>query len=90
MISPEIPICLNYHLVRSAEEIEIIHVLRAQIDLQCGEHLCWRQTDFLGLYSINVSVNRRRSCVEQRAHAGEMWIFVGSGDQIVCRANNCF
>src|SRR5215472_8819269 len=61
MISPEISVCLNHHLIRSAKKIEIVHVLRAQIHLQRGEHISWRQADFLGLYAIDVRVNRRRS-----------------------------
>ena len=76
-IAPIAAVRLRDHLVRSAEIIEVVDVLRTEIDLQRREHVGRRQADLLGLLAIDIRIDRRRAGAEQREDAGETRILVG-------------
>ena len=57
-VAPEPAVGLGDHLVRSAQEIEVVDVLRAEIDLQRVEHVGRRQPDLLGLQAVDIGIDR--------------------------------
>ena len=80
-VLPETAVGLRDHLVGAAEIVEVVDILRAEIDLQRVEDVGRRQPDLLGLLAIDIGVDRRRARAEQREYAGEARILVGGGDQ---------
>jgi hypothetical protein len=56
-VASEPTIGLDDHLTRATQQIEVIDVLRAEIDLQRGEHIRRRETDLLGLDAIDICVD---------------------------------
>ena len=77
---------LGYDFVGSAEIIEIVHILRAEIDLQCGKHVGRGETDLFGFLAIDVGIDRGRAGTEQREDADEVRVLVGGGDKGLRRA----
>ena len=80
-VPPEAAVGLGDDLVGPAEIVEVVHILRAQIDLQGVEHIRGREPDLLGLLAIDVGIDGGRAGTEQREDAGEGRILVGGGDQ---------
>ena len=76
-VAAETAIGLGDDFVGAAEEVEVVHVLRAEIELQRVEHVGGGDADLLGLLAIDVGVDRGRAGGEQREHAGEVGIAVG-------------
>ena len=80
-VATETAVGLHDHLIRPIEKIEVVDVLRTEIDLQCGEHVRRRQADLLRLHAIDIRVNRRRSRVDQREYTRESRILVGGSNE---------
>ncbi len=56
---------LRDHTKRAAEQVEVVHIGRAEIDLQRGEHVLHIDAEQLRLDPINVEIKLRRRCLEQ-------------------------
>src|SRR6202011_2266709 len=65
----------------TAQIIEVVHVLRADVKLQGGEHVGRRQPDLLGLQAVDVGIEGGRARVVESEYAGERWILVGGRNQ---------
>ena len=79
--TPELPIRLHHDFVGASEIVEIVYILRAEIDLEGVEHVGRRQPDLLRLFAIDAGVDRWRPGAEQREHAGKGGITVGGAHQ---------
>ena len=82
----ELLVRLGKHLVGATEIVEVVHVLRAEVELQCREHVGRGETDFLRLLAVDVGEERRRTGVVEREDAREVGILVGCRDQRVGRS----
>ena len=80
-VLPEAAVGLRDDLVGAAEIVEVVDVLRAEIDLQRVEHVGRRQPDLLGLLAVDIGIDRRRARAEQGEDAGKGRILVRGGDQ---------
>ena len=77
---------LRAHLERAAEEVEVVDVDRAEIDLQRVEDVAERHVELVGLDAIDVGVELRRRGAEGREDAGERRVAVrGRVDELVGR-----
>ena len=56
---------------RAAEEVEVVDVRRAQVDLERVEHVGRFDAEHLGLRAIDVGVDLRRAGAEEREDARE-------------------
>ena len=83
LAAPEPAVRLDDHFVGSAEVIEVVDVLRAEVDLQRVEHVGRREPDLLGHQSVDVSIDRRRPSIEQCEHASEARVLVGCSHKCV-------
>ena len=57
---------LRHHAVGAAEQIEVVDVGRAEIDLQRGEHVGDVDAEQLRLGAVDVEIKLRRRVLEQR------------------------
>ena len=57
VVLPECFVPLGDHLIRAAQIVEVVHVLRAEIELEGRKHVCRRQADLLGLQAVDVGVD---------------------------------
>ncbi len=76
---------LDQDLEGATEIIEVVDVLRTEIELQGGEHVRRSEADLFRLQAIDVCVQERRSRVVEREYAAEGRILVRCHDQLVCR-----
>ena len=65
----------------AAEQVEVVDVDRADIDLERFEHLLGRDAEHLRLHPVDVGVDLGRAGVEQREHVEQAGGLVGGGDQ---------
>ena len=82
---PERCVSLGEHLEGAAEIVEVVHVLRAEVELQGGEHIGRRQPELLGLQAVDVGIEGGRAGIVEGEDAGEGRILVGGRDQRVGR-----
>jgi hypothetical protein len=82
---PERFIALGKDLEGAAQIVEVVHVLRAEVKLQGGEHVGRRQPDLLGLQAVDVGIERGRARVVEGEDAGERRILVGGRYQCIRR-----
>jgi hypothetical protein len=82
---PERFIALGKDLEGAAQVVEVVHVLRAEVKLQGGEHVGRRQPDLLGLQAVDVGVEGGRARVVESEDAAECRIFVGRRNQCIGR-----
>src|SRR5690348_4447442 len=85
LVASVLSVGLDDYFVRPAQQVKIVHVLGAQIDLQRRKHVGRRDSYLLCFDTIDVRVDGRRSSVKQCERASEMWIFVRSRDKVVRR-----
>ena len=62
---------LRRHLIGAAEDVEVVDVGRAHVDRQRVEHAADRHAEQLGLGAVDLGLDLRRVCVEQREGLGE-------------------
>ena len=71
-VEAEALVGLGADLVDAAEEVEVVDVGRAEIDLQRVEDVRQRHVQHLRLGAVDLEVDLRRVGAEGREHAGEV------------------
>src|SRR5208282_3655206 len=82
-VLPEGSVGLRDHPVGSAEIVELVHEGRAEVDLECFEHLAHRDVQHLRLHAVDVRIDRGRSGIEKREDADEPRGLVGTLNHIL-------
>ena len=62
----------------AAEQVEVVDVGRADIDLERGEHVGHVDAEQLGLGAVDVEIELRRRRLEQREHLAQARLLVGA------------
>ena len=83
LVASVLAVGLDDYFVRPAEQVEIVHVLGAQIHLQRRKHVGRRDSDLLRFHAIDVRVDGGRSSVKQRERSAEIRILVCSSHEII-------
>src|SRR5262249_15743634 len=68
----------------AAKIVEVIYILRAEIDLQRRKYVGRREAQLLRLQTVDIGVDRWRAGIEKGEHAREGRILVGGGDKRAC------
>ena len=78
----EVLVGLGADLIHAPEEVEIVDVGRAEIDLQRVEHVRQRHVQHARLGAVDLEVDLRRVGAEGREHPGEVRVLVRALNQV--------
>ena len=82
-VGAEAALRLRPDLERAPEAVEVVHVRRAQVDLERVEDVAQRHVQLLRLHAVDVGVELRRAGPEGGEDAAQRRLAVGGGDQLV-------
>ncbi len=72
-LEPEGGIGLGRHAEGASEQIEVVDVGRAEVGLQRGEHVGDLDAEHLRLGAVDIQIELRRRCLEQRVDLVQAW-----------------
>ena len=72
----ELLVRLGQNLIRATEVVEVVHVLRAKVQLEGREHVGRSETDLLRFLTVDVGVKQRSAGVVEGEDPCEVRIFI--------------
>ena len=86
----ELLVRLGKHLVGASEVVEVVHILRAEIELQGREHVGRGEADLLRLLAVDVGVERRRAGIVEGEDTRESRsLLAAATSALVASASSC-
>src|SRR5258708_34455938 len=78
-------IALRENLPSASEIVEVVHILRTDIELECREDSIRRHSDFFCLLPIDIGVDGWRARIEEGEVPGQFWVLVGLRNERISR-----